>query len=322
MKIRPGFLPVVFMITLLFVQVGSAKSANQSPGTVLRPIQDIHNELMSKFTPIDQIDGDIAVNHSGDFPFTGDCGDYYTAAFNQLYSFGYDPFAFLLAVKYTGKKHIVACVEIKGRMLCLNHNRERTSSVRDLKRLYRLLEKRTVLLKEFEKVSMAPGVQDLTVISSGMDAIVETEELFSRQNDTNPMATNTKIVLGDFKLDVTSGQLVGLNQSLRLGPRAVEVLVYLSESDGAVVSKETLHETVWTNRIVTDAQISKAINELRNTFDDHSEPKQYIETLPKRGYRLVATVTVLQNDIPKKVRWPGMPTLPALHLMQNFPPSH
>ena len=113
--------------------------------TILRPIQDIHDELLRKFTPIDQSDGDWGINHSGDELFTGDCDDYYTAAFNQLYRFGYKPYAQILTVKTTGKAHIVACVEIEGEAVCLDHNRKRTSSMYDLKRIYRLKERREVL---------------------------------------------------------------------------------------------------------------------------------------------------------------------------------
>ncbi len=110
----------------------------------LRPVQDIHDELLSKFTPLDQPDGDLGVDHFGDEPFSGDCDDYYTAAFNQLYLFGYDPYALLLRVRETGEGHVVACVDIDGWAECLDNNRQRTSSIQDLRRYYRIKEKREV----------------------------------------------------------------------------------------------------------------------------------------------------------------------------------
>ena len=52
---------------------------------LLRPLQDIHDELVGKFTPISQRPEDeVLINHFGDKPFTGDCDDYYMAAYNQL----------------------------------------------------------------------------------------------------------------------------------------------------------------------------------------------------------------------------------------------
>ena len=133
------------LVSLLLFAVSSISQADSSLSTSLRPIQDIHSELLRKFTPVDQPDGDLGVNHSGDWPFTGDCDDYYTAAFNQLYRFGYAPYAQLMAVRATGKGHIVACVDIDGRAECLDHNRNRTSSIRDLKRLYHVKERRNVV---------------------------------------------------------------------------------------------------------------------------------------------------------------------------------
>ncbi len=142
--ILPSLLQGTLLVfTLLYVSAHADPSADNLP--MLRPIQDIHDELLSKFTPIDQSDGDVGINHSGDEPFTGDCDDYYTAAFNQLYRFGYTPFAQIVSVKTTGKRHIIACVESEGEAVCLDHNRKRTSSVRNLKRLYWLEERREVL---------------------------------------------------------------------------------------------------------------------------------------------------------------------------------
>ncbi len=135
---------VVLVLDALTLRA-NADDASASKLAVLRSTQDIHDELLSKFTRIEQPTGDVAINHSGDEPFTGDCDDYYTAAFNQLYVFGYDPYAQLLAVKTTRKRHIVACVKIDGRAVCLDHNKKRTSTISDLKRLYRLAERREVL---------------------------------------------------------------------------------------------------------------------------------------------------------------------------------
>ena len=107
-----------------------------------RPIQDIHNQLLELFTPIDQTNGDVGINHSGEEPFTGDCDDYYTAAFNQLWMYGYDPYAQFLIVKATGEKHIVACVRVDGKTRCLDHTKKQVSNMRDLKNRYYIRERR------------------------------------------------------------------------------------------------------------------------------------------------------------------------------------
>ncbi len=133
------------LLGTLLTFVNPPVHADASVASLMRPTQDIHDELLGKFTPIEQPDGDVGVNHFGDVPFSGDCDDYYTAAFNQLYLYGYDPYAQLLAVKTTGQGHIVACVDINGRAECLDSNRKRTSTIHDLRRLYRIKDRRDVV---------------------------------------------------------------------------------------------------------------------------------------------------------------------------------
>lgn len=124
--------------------VTAAAQTPKAGSATLRPIKSIHSALLSKFTPVDQPINDVGINHTGEEVFTGDCDDYYTAAFNQLYVHGYDPFAYILAVKGTGQPHIVACTETSKGLRCLDHNRKRVSSVRDLRQWYRLIETRGV----------------------------------------------------------------------------------------------------------------------------------------------------------------------------------
>lgn len=107
-----------------------------------RPIADIHDTLLGLFSPIDQYGNDRPINHLGDKPFTGDCDDYYAAAFNQLYRHGYDPHARILRIKGTKLRHVVACVEEGGKMLCLDHNRVRPSGGRELAQWYELVDVR------------------------------------------------------------------------------------------------------------------------------------------------------------------------------------
>jgi len=89
-----------------------------------------------------------------------------------------------------------------------------------------------------------------------------------------------------------------LNDSIRhadgreqhLQPKVMDVLVCLAEHAGEPVSRDELISTVWGDRIVTDEPLTRTIAELRRALcDDRSHPC-YIETIPKRGYRLVSDV--------------------------------
>ncbi len=94
--------------------------------------------------------------------------------------------------------------------------------------------------------------------------------------------------IGDFVFNEEAGTLAKDNENtVRLSPRSADVLATLIAAGNEVVSRDHLHETVWQGRIVTDVQISKAVGELRAAFQDRYDNPCYIETLPRRGYRLV-----------------------------------
>jgi len=79
-------------------------------------------------------------------------------------------------------------------------------------------------------------------------------------------------------------------RSVRLKPLAMDVLVYLARHAGSVVSANELIESVWQGRVVGDGTIYQIINQLRKALGDGPKQITYIETISKRGYRLVAAV--------------------------------
>ena len=70
----------------------------------------------------------------------------------------------------------------------------------------------------------------------------------------------------------------------------MQVLVCLAEQQGEVVSKEQLIHTVWADTFVTDHVLTHSISELRRAFEDDAKQPRVIETVPKGGYRLIASV--------------------------------
>src|SRR4029077_2361664 len=74
-------------------------------------------------------------------------------------------------------------------------------------------------------------------------------------------------------------------------PKIMQVLVVLAERAGEVVTRDELMSRVWNGVFVTDAALHAAIRDLRRLFDDDAERPRVIETIRKRGYRLIAPVT-------------------------------
>jgi transcriptional activator of cad operon len=76
-----------------------------------------------------------------------------------------------------------------------------------------------------------------------------------------------------------------------LEPQVMDLLVFLSNTGGRVVSKEELIDAVWDGRFIADTTLTRAVADLRRALGDDQRSPQYIETIPKRGYRFVAAVS-------------------------------
>ena len=79
-------------------------------------------------------------------------------------------------------------------------------------------------------------------------------------------------------------------EEVKLEPLVGHLLWFLAQRAGRPVSREELLGAIWPDRIVGDEALSSAINKLRRAFSDDRKSPCYLETIPKVGYRLIATV--------------------------------
>ena len=93
-----------------------------------------------------------------------------------------------------------------------------------------------------------------------------------------------------WRVEPDRNRVIGPDDEVRLRPRTMEVLVLLAERAGEVVSRDDFAETLWQATVVTEDSLTRSISELRKTLGDRSGEPEFIETIPKRGYRLVAPV--------------------------------
>ncbi|MBT8137630.1 MAG: tetratricopeptide repeat protein [Gammaproteobacteria bacterium] len=93
--------------------------------------------------------------------------------------------------------------------------------------------------------------------------------------------------LGDVLIEPLRGQVTGPAGSAHLPPKAVEVLVCLARDPGQLVTRETLLHRVWGADGGSNEALSHAISDVRHALKDHHDDPTYIQTLPKRGYRLL-----------------------------------
>lgn len=83
---------------------------------------------------------------------------------------------------------------------------------------------------------------------------------------------------------------------VQVQPKIMDVLVVLAERAGEVVTREELFASVWAGTHVTEHVLARAISALRKIFGDRPQRARFIETIPKTGYRLIASVTRDDDD--------------------------
>ena len=105
--------------------------------------------------------------------------------------------------------------------------------------------------------------------------------------------------LGEWEVEPMRGQLVGPSGTAHVEPKVMEVLVALASKPGQVVERNELVDEVWAGRAVSDEPLNRCIAKLRRLLDDSRTDPKFIETVPKRGYRLVAPVkSIMPADAP------------------------
>lgn len=93
----------------------------------------------------------------------------------------------------------------------------------------------------------------------------------------------------EFTLDVTRDCLLRRTVEIKLRPKSFEVLKYLIENGGRLVSKDEIIETVWQEMAVTDDSLVQCLKDIRRALNDKSQT--YIKTIPRRGYIFEKDVT-------------------------------
>lgn len=101
---------------------------------------------------------------------------------------------------------------------------------------------------------------------------------------------------GPFQLDSGERVLRRGQDRIDLPPRVFDTLVALAESDGRLLTKDELMDRVWPDSAVEENNLTQAIYLLRRLLQDGENGNRYIETVPKRGYRFVATVRETSKD--------------------------
>jgi DNA-binding winged helix-turn-helix (wHTH) protein len=109
-------------------------------------------------------------------------------------------------------------------------------------------------------------------------------------------ATPTEISFGPFRLLRRQFLLLEGDKPVRLGSRALEILIALLERHGQLVSKQDLMARVWPNVFVEPANLTVHMSALRRALRDGQDKNRFIVNIPGRGYCFVASVAISTHE--------------------------
>ena len=129
-----------------------------------------------------------------------------------------------------------------------------------------------------------------------------------------------RVRIGEWVADPATNELRRGERSVRLEPKAMDVLMLLAGCPGEVVTREQLFAAVWPGTVVVDEALTQSVAKLRRALGDDPRSPAYIETVSKRGYRLTAPVAPGEAAAPKAVsprrrRWPAIAAVAVLALL-------
>jgi TolB-like protein/DNA-binding winged helix-turn-helix (wHTH) protein/Flp pilus assembly protein TadD len=114
-----------------------------------------------------------------------------------------------------------------------------------------------------------------------------------------PPKPNSVVRFGSFEVSLQSGEVRKSGMKIRVQRQPLKLLEILLERPGVVINREELRSRVWPDESFGDFDqaLNIAIGKLRGALGDSAENPRFIETLPKRGYRFIADVSVVDADV-------------------------
>lgn len=121
--------------------------------------------------------------------------------------------------------------------------------------------------------------------------------------------------LGGREIRPLEGRILGPDDIRHVHPKAMEVLLCLAERQGQVVRRDKIIDRVWGHRHGSDNALTRCISELREALTDRNAQNRLIETIPKRGYRLVASVSPADAPAEADEEQPAVTAQPSIAVL-------
>jgi TolB-like protein/Tfp pilus assembly protein PilF len=110
--------------------------------------------------------------------------------------------------------------------------------------------------------------------------------------ETDRMVSNERIRFGPFQIDLATGELRRSNERVKLAPQPSKLLLLLTDRAGQLVTREDIQQRLWGTDTFVDFEqgLNFSIRQIRTALGDDADDPQFIETVPRRGYRFIAPI--------------------------------
>ena len=130
----------------------------------------------------------------------------------------------------------------------------------------------------------------------------------------DPISPPALVRFGAFELDLRSGELRNKGLKIKLQDQPLQVLAMLLARPGEVVTREELQKALWLADTFVDFDqgLNKAINKVREALSDSAVNPRFVETLPRRGYRFIASVDTGKGPAPMDIEVGAADRIPGV----------
>jgi TolB-like protein/tetratricopeptide (TPR) repeat protein len=121
-----------------------------------------------------------------------------------------------------------------------------------------------------------------------------------------------QFAFASYRLDPDRRELINGSDTIAIGPRVFDLLLYLVQHSERVVSKQELLHTIWGGRIVSESTMTSHVNAVRNAIGDSGSEQRLVRTVARKGFRFVAEVRVAERPNHNGGSGQGLPDPNAL----------
>ena len=115
-------------------------------------------------------------------------------------------------------------------------------------------------------------------------------------NENKTPGSDQLFTVGQWRVNPALNTLASSDETVSIEPKVMDLLVLLASAPGQVIARADIDSALWPDVIVGEDTLARTVSKLRRALSDQASSPAYVQTIPKRGYRLIAPVSLEQSS--------------------------